>query len=311
MARPDLNLLLTLDALLDAGSVAGAARRLRLSPSAMSRALARLRRATGDPLLVRAGRGLVPTPRAVELRKRIGFVVQEGQALLRPAETLDLKTVYRAFTLRTSDGFVENFGSRLLARIELHAPGIRLNFLQKPAKDSAPLREGRIDLEVAVIEPSMGPELRAQALFHDHLIGVVSLSHPLAGGEVTAQTYREARHIVVSRSGFDEDAVEKPFLPHGFSRRVGCAVSGFAPALALARHSDLVATVPALHTAALREGMFSFPLPVPATGFTVSMVWHPRLDADPVHRWLRTCLRLVCAPAEAHSASTSMESGGP
>src|SRR6185369_2588383 len=115
MANPDLNLLTTLDVLLAEGSVARAARRLQLSPSAMSRALARLREVSGDPLLVRAGRGLVPTPRALELRARVGPIVEEARALLRPAEGLDLKKVARTFTLRTSDGFVENFGPALIA----------------------------------------------------------------------------------------------------------------------------------------------------------------------------------------------------
>src|SRR5918993_5175762 len=110
MAHPDLNLLVTLDVLLVEGSVARAARRLRLSPSAMSRALARLRDTTGDPLLVRAGRGLVPTPRALELRERVSQLVQDGQAVLRPAEKLNLSQVVRTFTLRTSEGLVENFG---------------------------------------------------------------------------------------------------------------------------------------------------------------------------------------------------------
>src|SRR5512147_527501 len=109
MATPDLNLLITLNALLVEGSVARAAHRLRLSPSAMSRALARLRATTGDPLLVRAGRGLVPTPRALELRERVGPLVQGAEAVLRPAEKPDLGRLARTFTLRTSDGFVENF----------------------------------------------------------------------------------------------------------------------------------------------------------------------------------------------------------
>src|ERR687891_1988873 len=117
MWRPDLNLLVTLDVLLAEGSVARAARRLRLSPSAMSRALARLREATGDPLLVRAGRGLVPTPRAIELRERVSQIVQEGEAVLRPARQLNLKQLVRTFTLRTSEGFVENFGPDLIARV--------------------------------------------------------------------------------------------------------------------------------------------------------------------------------------------------
>lgn len=299
MPARDLNLLVALDVLLEEGSVARAARRLRLSPSAMSRTLARVRRAVGDPLLVRAGRGLIPTPRALELRGRVGPVVQEGQALLRPAEALDLTKVTRTFTLRTSDGFVESFGSRLLSRIHEEAPGIRLNFLQKPDKGSAPLREGRVDLETAVIEPSMGPELRTQALFRDRLVGVINTAHRLTGSRVTARAYAQARHVIVSRTGFDEDAVDQPFLPAGMSRHVGCAVSGFAAAVSLARYSDLVATVPEQHTLALRDGMFSFPLPFPAARFTVSMVWHPRLDADPVHRWLRACLRAVCATRPA------------
>lgn len=82
MARPDLNLLVTLDVLLAEGNVARAARRLRLSPSAMSRALARLRETTGDPLLVRAGRGLVPTPRAQEMRERVRQLVLESESVL-------------------------------------------------------------------------------------------------------------------------------------------------------------------------------------------------------------------------------------
>src|SRR2546423_14429559 len=117
MATPDLNLLVTLDVLLAEGSVARAAQRLRLSPSAMSRALARLRAATGDPLLVRAGRGLVPTPRALELRERVSQLVQDSEAVLRPAETLDLARLVRTFTLRTSEGFGGDFRPGLIARV--------------------------------------------------------------------------------------------------------------------------------------------------------------------------------------------------
>src|SRR6266704_3115254 len=120
----DMNLLAALDALLAEGSVTGAARRLGLSSSAMSRTLARLREATGDPLLVRAGRGLVPTPRALELRQQVGRVVQDGEALLRPARLLDLSRLDRTFTLRTNESFVEEFGPRLVARIGAEAPDV-------------------------------------------------------------------------------------------------------------------------------------------------------------------------------------------
>ncbi len=122
MPPPDLNLLVTLDVLLSEGSVARAAQRLQLSPSAMSRALARLRDTTGDPLLVRAGRGLVPTPRALELRDRVGHLVREAEVVLCPTDRLDLATVERTFTLRTSEGFAETFGPALIAGVAKEAP---------------------------------------------------------------------------------------------------------------------------------------------------------------------------------------------
>lgn len=295
MTPPDLNLLIALDVLLEEGSVARAARRLRLSPSAASRTLARLRAVTGDPLLVRSGRGLIPTPRAEALREQAHGLVEAAQAVLRPVEQHDLSTLERVFTLRVSDGFLETFGPALLARLAEAAPRVRLNFLSKPDKESAALREGRVDLETGVIEARTAPELKSQALFRDRLVGVVRAEHPLAGREVSAEDYARARHVIVSRTGRDEDAVESPFLPPGLTRRVTTAVGGFAAAATLARAVDLVATLPERHAGRLRDGMASFPLPGEAPVFTVSMLWHPRLDNDPAHRWLRTCVREVCA----------------
>src|SRR5690242_19631251 len=157
--QPDLNLLTTLDVLLNEGSVARAAKRLHLSPSAMSRALARLRETTGDPLLVRAGRGLVPTPRALELRERVGQIVQDAEAVLRPVERLDPARLVRTFTLRSSEGFVETFGPGLIAQVSREAPGVRLCFLLKPDRDSAPLRDASVDLETGVVGKATGPEV--------------------------------------------------------------------------------------------------------------------------------------------------------
>jgi DNA-binding transcriptional LysR family regulator len=295
MRSPDFNLLVALDVLLAEGSVERAAKRLRLSASAMSRTLARLRETTGDPLLVRAGRGLVPTPRALALREQVHQLVLDAETVLRPDQTIDLGKLDRVFTLRTSDGFVETFGSKLIATVGKDAPGVRLNFVQKTDKNSAPLRDGRVDLETGVVEEAMGPELRSLALFRDRLIGAVRPGHALASGKITAQRYKDGPHVIVSRSGADEAAADRPFLPVGLDRQVATIVGGFSAALALARGSDLVATVPDRHTEALRKGLFTFPLPVPAKEFTVSMLWHPRMDGDPAHRWLRGTLRSVCA----------------
>jgi DNA-binding transcriptional LysR family regulator len=294
MPTPDLNLLVTLDVLLAEGSVARAAKRLRLSPSAMSRALARLRETTGDPLLVRAGRGLVPTRRALELRERVSELVQDGQAVLRPVDMLNLKQLVRTFTLRTSEGFVESFGPGLIARVNKEAPGVRLRFMQKPDRDSTPLRDGSVDLETGVVGNMTGPEVRAQALFRDRFVGVVRKRHPLSKGRITPARYAAGGHILVSRRGLDKGPIDEALEPLGLQRQIVTIVGGFATALALARSSDLIATVPDRHTRALRAGMHSFSLPVSMPEITVSLLWHPRLDADPAHRWLRGCVRDAC-----------------
>jgi DNA-binding transcriptional LysR family regulator len=292
---PDLNLLITLDVLLAEGSVAGAARRLRLSPSAMSRALARLREVTGDPLLVRAGRGLVATPRALELREQVGALVDGANAILRPAQKLDLKSLERRFILRTSEGFVETFGPRLLEMVAGQAPGVTLQFLNKPDKESAPLREGEVDVETGVVDAATAPELRSLPLFEDRWVGVVRDGHPLAKGEVTAERYAAAGHVAVLRRGLHSGEIDEAVGAAGLERRVVTMVNGFSSAIALARQTELVATVPDRHTEGLRPGLHVFTLPVGIPAFTISMLWHPRMDGDLAHRWLRGTLRSACA----------------
>ena len=223
------------------------------------------------------------------------LLVVDAEGVLRPEEGFDVCQLHRVFTLRTSDGFVENFGAKLTKRVAKDAPFVRLNFMQKIDKDSAPLRDGRVDLETGVVEEALGPEVRTQALFRDRLIGVVRPAHPLAAGKPTAQQYKDAAHVVVSRTGVEQDAVDLPFLPANLKRKVVSIVGGFSAALSLARELNVIATVPERHTETLRRGLASFPLPLPAKAFTVSMLWHPRMDADPAHRWLRTCVRETCA----------------
>jgi DNA-binding transcriptional LysR family regulator len=261
----------------------------------MSRALARLRETTGDPLLVRAGRALVPSPRALELRARVSQLVQDGEAVLRPAEEIDLERLVRTFTLRTSDGFVETFGPRLLARVGEEAPGVRLRFVPKPDKDSAPLRDGAVDLETGVVGKTTGPEVRAQALFRDRFIGVVRKGHALSRGKITPARYATGRHVLVSRRGVDKGPIDEALDQLGLEREIVTVVGGFSTALALARACDLIASVPERHTGDLRAGMHSFPLPFPTPEITVCLLWHPRMDADPAHRWLRACVREACA----------------
>jgi DNA-binding transcriptional LysR family regulator len=235
--------------------------------------------------------------------------VQDGEAVLRPGEKLNLKQVVRTFTLRTSEGFVENFGPNLIARVGEQAPGVRLRFMQKPDKDSAPLRDGAVDLETGVVVKTTAPEVRARALFRDRFVGVVRMGHPLSQDEITSSRYATGRHIRVSRRGLDkgtideEGPIDEALKPLGLERRVVTIVGGFSTALALARATDLIASVPERHTGKLRAGMHSFPLPVSTPEFTVSLLWHPRLDADPAHRWLRGCVQDACAEQLADSST--------
>jgi len=303
MADTDLNLLTALDALLAEGSVAGAARRLGLSASAMSRTLARLRAATGDPLLVRAGRGMVPTPHAADLRNRVHELAQDAHAVLRPVVGgLDLAQLKRSFTIRSNEGFVEVFAAQLVAAVTAVAPNVLLHFAPKPDKDVRALREGLVDLEIGVLGKS-GPEIRLQTLFRDHFVCAVREGHPLLGrGKITAERYAACGHVVASRRGRGSGPVDEALAALGLTRTVVAVVPSFRAALSVASVSDLVALVTNSffnatqgHRAKSGHVMVrSFPLPVRTEAITVSQMWHPRLDADPAHRWLRGLVMATC-----------------
>ena len=298
----DLNLLVALDALLTEGGVTGAARRLGLSASAMSRTLTRLRSATGDPLLVRAGRGLVPTPYAAELRERVHALSRDALAVLRPhASQIDIASLERTFTIRANEGFVAALSASLVASITEAAPRVRLRFAPKPEKDARPLREGEIDLEIGVLG-AFAPEIRTQALFRDRFVGVARIGHPLlAGTDVTPERYAACDHVVASRKGEFAGPVDDALKELGLQRTVSVVVPGFPDAMRIARHSDLVALVPRsclgdslANDQPATAGLQSFELPVRTPEIVISAMWHPRTDADPAHKWLRDTVVAVC-----------------
>ncbi len=243
---------------------------------------------------MRAGRGLVPTTRALEMRGRVRELVEEAQALLRPEAGLNLSALKRSFTIRASDGLAEAMGPWLISKVQSEAPGVRLRFVRKLDKDSGGLRDGSLDFETGVVGQAIGPEVKALALFADRYVGVARNDHPLARRKVTPQAYVAWNHVVTWRPGLDLGSIDQSLLELGLERNVMATVDGFAAALALARVSDLVATVPEKHTASLRNGMHTFPVPVPTPDFTISLLWHPRLDGDPAHRWLRACISEAC-----------------
>lgn len=304
-----MNLLAALDALLVEGSVTGAARRLGLSSSAMSRTLARLRSATGDPLLVRAGRGLVPTPRAGELRDRVHQLTRDVRTVLSPhVAHLDIASLERTFTLRAGEGFVELFSAPLVAAVAAAAPHVRLRFAPKTDKDALPLRDGQVDLEIGVLGAS-APEVRTRFLFRDAFIGAVRIGHPLLGGPITPERYAAARHVVASRRGTFTGPVDDALEALGLKREIVAVVPGFPDAMRIARNTDLVALAPGSGLASAMgadpagQGLVGFELPVHTPPIAISAMWHPRMEADPAHRWLRDTLLAVCHAAAARTGA--------
>ncbi len=300
MQDVDLNLLTALDVLLTECSVTKAAQRLGLSPSAMSRTLSRLRIATGDQLLVLAGRTLVPTPYAEKLSEQVHELASTARAVLQPASgTLDVAALERTFTIRANDGFVELVGASLMTAISQTAPHVRIRFVSKPDKDARPLREGMIDLEVGVLGGATAPELKARLLFRDRFVGICRAGHPLLT-RVTAKRYAGYQHVVVSRKRQFSGPVDDALGQLGLRRTIAMVVPSYANALQIARHSDLLGLVPHsyLGSAFLSgAGVQHFELPVRTPEIKVSAIWHPRLHADPAHRWLRDTIFAICKKA--------------
>ncbi|MCA2977047.1 MAG: LysR family transcriptional regulator [Myxococcaceae bacterium] len=284
---PDLNLLPALAALLDERSVTRAAERLRVTVPAMSRTLGRLRAALGDELLVRAGRELVLTPAAAAMVDRVRVASSEALGALRPPATTPLSETARTLVLRCSDAVAALLAMPLERARLREAPLLRLRFAHEGDEDAVALREGRVDLDVGVIDLA-APEVVTRRLATDRFVGVARAGHPLVT-RVTTKTFAAARHVSVSRRGRAFGPIDAALHARGLARAVAVVVPDFLVAFHAVASSSLVAAAPALLAAAFsrRLGLASFPLPVPAPPVTIGMAWHPRVSREPAHEWLR------------------------
>lgn len=299
MTGPDLNLLTSLDILLEEASVTRAAQRLGLSTSAMSRTLGRLRETTGDLLLVRAGRELVLTPHAEQLRESCRQVMLDARRMLAPAmPALDLESLQRRFVIRANDGFVSALAPGLITTIGRQAAGVTLQFMAKPRKSVGHLRDGQTDLDIGVLTV-MGPEIKIQALFRDRFVAVIREGHPMAiHGELSLEDYLSCGHVVASRHDQGRGPVDQALAEIGRQRRISTIVPGFPAVLDVVLDSDLIGLVPASLLTARNAfhalGLRRFALPASTPDITISQMWHPRMDADPAHRWLRQTVKAYC-----------------
>ncbi|WP_394814070.1 LysR family transcriptional regulator [Streptomyces salyersiae] len=292
----DLNLLVALDVLLEEQSVQGAARRLHLSEPAMSRTLGRIRKALGDPVLVRAGRRMVPTPHALAVQAEVSAVVERARTLFAPSRYTELRSVSRTFTIISHDALAAAYAAPLFARLAEEAPGIRARFLAESHVDAPYLREGTADLEVGVVDTT-APEVHVEYLGEDRMVGVVRAGHPMLTGVLTPERFAtEAEHLIVSRRGRLRGPVDTALAELGLERRVVGTVGTYPASLFVLRETDLVGLISSWAqplAAALDLVTFEVPLPLPA--LRLGLAWHPRHDADPAHAWLRGCVRELVA----------------
>ncbi|WSV51762.1 LysR family transcriptional regulator [Streptomyces decoyicus] len=295
----DANLAVALDALLAEQSVTRAAARLHTSPAAMSRTLARLRRILQDPLLVRAGQTMVPTPRAQALREEAAAVVRRLGALLAPGAGVDLAALRSTFTLQTADLVGAALAPGLLRLARQEAPGVSLRFRAEELEAGPALREGRIDLEIGSID-HVDPETQVDELVTLRMAAAVRPGHPLAEGALTPERLAAAEHVVVSRRGRFTGPLDTALAERNLQRRVAVVLPSHLAAMTLAARSDVVCLIPTalpgaaaspLTDPATTLGLRLLDIPLPLPPLTVGMAWHPRHAADGGHYWLRDAVR--------------------
>ncbi|NOK38984.1 LysR family transcriptional regulator [Corallococcus exercitus] len=288
LASVDLNLLVALEALLREGSVTKAGHSMGLSTPAMSHALARLRTQLDDPLLVRAGRGMVLTPRAVALRPRLQALLSEVGTVLSPARTFEPAKLERTFRIHATDHMLMVLGPTLDRLVRREAPAATLQFLPNSPDDGAMLREGNIDLAVGVYV-DLPPELRTRKLFTDRFVCVVRRDHPTVRRTLTLEQYLSLEHLQVAPRGRPGGYVDTVLAVRNQRRRVARAVPYFLTGLQWVEGSDYVLTISERVAKALapRLKLKLLPPPLPLEPYTLTLLWHPREDADPAHRWLR------------------------
>jgi DNA-binding transcriptional LysR family regulator len=294
----DWNLLAALDVLLAEGSVTAAAERLHLSVPATSRTLGRIRQTFGDPILVRAGRGLVPTPRALAIQERLHHLIEEAHALVEIGSDLDLASLERTFTVRANDALISLLTAGLVARIQTDAPGVSLRFVPEGEEDLAPLRDGLIDLDLGSIA-DFGPEVRTQPLYEERFVGMVASGHPLASRRPTLRRIAALEHVVVSRRGRTWGAFDDILHQHGLSRKIVAVVPTFTSAVHIINSSQLTGLIAAGFAAdvAALTGAHIYELPAAVPSVPLAQAWHVRHDLDPAHQWLRSQVAAILHPA--------------
>jgi DNA-binding transcriptional LysR family regulator len=288
MNSSDLGILVSLDALLQEASVTGAARRVGLSTPAMSHALARIRERLGDPILVRAGRGMVLTPRAISLKAQVHHVVSEAQRALEPERPFMSRDLARTFVVHATDYVLTILGPAVDAILREEAPRVCVRFVPNSPDDSAMLRDHGSDLAVGIYG-ELPQEMRIRQLLTDRFVCAIRQGHPLDGKRVSLERFAAMDHVQVAPRGKPGGYVDDVLRERGLSRHVARAVPYFVTALQLVAETNYVITIS--ERIARRFGdslkLRIFEPPLPLRPYALSLIWHPRVDSDAAHQFLR------------------------
>lgn len=289
LAALDANLLVALDALVQESNVTRAARRVGITQSAMSQTLGRLRRQFDDPILLKVGRNMEPSPFALRIRGRLHAAIGELEAVVRDRPTFDPSTATHRFVIATVDYLAMLLVPQLRALVAREAPDVRLAIhALDPESATARLAEGVAQLYVGV-RSQTERALETQVLYQEQLVVLVGPEHPFADAPPSLEAFAQSEHVHVSPRREAGSLVGRGLTAMGYDRNVAVEVPFFALLPDILRNSELVATVPSrLAELFIEEHDFAaHPVPLELPDFEVCMAWHPTFAADPSLVWLR------------------------
>ena len=285
----DLNLLVVFDAVITEGGISRAADRLDLSQPAVSNAMARLRKATGDRLFVRMANGMAPTPYALRIAGPVRHALATIRDSLSDSQGFDAATAERSFVLYLTDLGEAFFLPRLLARLSQVAPGVRIRTLPMPPEAAQEaLKSGEVDLAVGNL-PDFRTGFYQQRLFREHYVCAVRRDHPAIGERITPRQFAAASHAIVTPAGTGHGVIERKLMEHGLESRIVLRVQNFLVLPSIVATTKLIALVPHSVGSQLSRNndIKLLPVPISIPTFDVKQCWHERFHGDEGNRWLR------------------------
>jgi DNA-binding transcriptional LysR family regulator len=297
VSRVDLNLFVVFDTIHAEGGITRAAEKLHLSQPAISHALARLRELFGDPLFVRQGQAMVPTPLARSLVAPVREALRALEGTLDGRERFDAATSHRRFVLGTRAELEAVLLPPLVSRLASEAPQAELAAVRLDRRRlETDLASGALDLALDVLQP-VSAAIRTRRLGAEALVVALRAGHPAIAAGPDLEAYLALDHVLVSSrrrgAGLEDVALQKL----GASRRVRLRCQQYFAAFRVVARTDLAVTLPASHAAVLNErfGHALLPLPFATPGLERYLYWHDNVDASPAHVWLRALAAEVVA----------------